>query len=80
MATEIITLSDELGRIAGARAAAEGYSNVSQYVQALIQADAGEPLTPEMEDHLLKSLDSPSIEVTPGYWDAKRRKLAEAGQ
>jgi hypothetical protein len=38
--------------------------------------DAGQPLPPELEEHLLKALQSPAKEVTPGYWDEKRQNLS----
>lgn len=74
---ETIALSEQVTRIAGARAAAAGFSNLSQYIDALILADAGEPISQEVESHLLAAKKTPIIEVTPGYWDEKRHKLSQ---
>jgi hypothetical protein len=69
-------LSEHVKNIANARAAAAGYANVFQYIDALILADAGEPISPALEAHLLAALKSPPIEVTPEYWDDKRKNLS----
>jgi len=70
-----IQIAPEVRRLADARAAA-GYPTVAEYVRALILADAGEPITPELESHLLSALKTPAKSVTPAYWDEKRAKLA----
>ncbi|HWE93330.1 MAG TPA: hypothetical protein VG269_05090 [Tepidisphaeraceae bacterium] len=76
MPTATITVPDDIKRLADTRAAAAGYSTVGEYVEALILADAGQPIPPELEAHLLNALQSPAKEVTPGYWDEKRSKLS----
>ena len=70
-----ITLSEEIKRIADQRAADRGYSDITKYVESLIVADAGGPISEELEQHLLKSLQSPLIEATPEYWESKHRAL-----
>ncbi|MDB5299173.1 MAG: hypothetical protein JWO87_836 [Phycisphaerales bacterium] len=75
MAKATITISDEINRLAETRAAAAGYSSVGEYVEALILADAGQSILPELEAHLVSALQSPVKEITPGYWDEKRRGL-----
>ena len=80
MTSVTINLPDDLKRIADTRAAAAGYANVGEYVGALILADASDPISPELEAHLLKALQTPAKEVSPDYWDAKREKLSDLHQ
>jgi hypothetical protein len=70
-----ITLSDEIKRIADQRAADRGYPDTTKYVESLIVADAGGPISEELEQHLLKSFQSPLIEATPEYWASKHKAL-----
>jgi hypothetical protein len=76
MSALTITLPEDLQRMAHTRASSIGYKTVADYVGALILADAGEPISAELEEHLLKALKTPSIEVTPAYWQEQKRKLA----
>jgi hypothetical protein len=72
-----IELSEDIKRIADQRAADRGYRDVATYVESLIVADAGGPISEELEAHLLKSLQSPGIQVTPEYVESKHRALEE---
>ena len=71
-----IAIPEEIKRLADTRAAAAGYASVGDYVGALILADAGEPVSPELEAHLLASLDTTARQVTAEFWDRKRAQLS----
>jgi hypothetical protein len=73
--TASIAISEEIKRLADTRAAAAGYASVGDYVGALILADAGEPISPELESHLLVALNTPARKVTAEFWDRKRSRL-----
>ena len=78
MSATTILLPDEVKRIAEDRAAAAGYADTSSYVQALILADAAEPVDAALEAHLLRAMDTPARPMTPADWDEKRKALNEA--
>ena len=75
MSTATIQLPTEIERLAVARAAAAGHANVSEYVRALILADAAEPISSALESHLLAALETPARTMTPADWNEKRRAL-----
>lgn len=57
---------------------AGGYSSVSEYVRELIRADQRRRSDERIDALLLEGLSSGEpIEVTPEYWEAKKRKLSE---
>jgi hypothetical protein len=71
-----ITIPDELKMQAVARAAEAGYATVDEYVAAVLQADAGTLAEPELEELLLRRLDSgPGIEVTPQFVEQFKREV-----
>ena len=80
MAETTLNLSDEDRRRAMARAAELGYSTVEDYLLSLIHADTELPVSQELEDELLKSLQSPGREFSPAVWEEKRRRLIENHQ
>ena len=77
MAITTIRLPDDVKRIADDRAAESGYTDASAYVRALILADADQPISAELEEHLLRARKTPAIEVTPEFREEKYRKLDE---
>jgi antitoxin ParD1/3/4 len=60
------------------RVVEDNYSTPSEYVRALIREDQKRREEKKLEAMLLESLQSgESIEVTPEYWDKKRRDLLQ---
>ncbi len=59
-----------------ARIASSGFGTVSEYLRELIRRDQRDAARDELEHKLLKALDSgDAIEVTPEFWERKRREL-----
>ena len=82
MSKVAIQIPDDIKRLADAQAAAAGYANVEDYVGALITAD-GNPISAELESHLVAALQTPAREMADADWMEKRRALAggrDAGQ
>lgn len=78
METMNIALPESLKSFVQERVADGGYSSVSEYVRELIRADQKQRLEERIDSLLLEGLNSGApIEVTPEYWEAKKRKLAE---
>jgi len=77
MTTATITLPVDIKRMAETRAAAAGFEDADEYVAALILAGAGEPVSEELEAHLLKALQKPGRLMSSADWDAKRRRLEQ---
>lgn len=78
METMNIALPESLKTFVQERVADGGYSSVSEYVRELIRADQKQRLEARIDALLLEGLKSGApIEVTPEYWEAKKRKLAE---
>lgn len=78
METMNIALPESLKTFVQERVADGGYSSVSEYVRELIRADQKQRLEARVDALLLEGLNSGEpIEVTPEYWEAKKRKLAE---
>jgi Arc/MetJ-type ribon-helix-helix transcriptional regulator len=72
-----IQLPDDIKRIADDRAAESGYADTSEYVRALILADVDQPITAELEAHLVRARETRLIEVTPEFRAEKYRKLEQ---
>jgi len=72
-----LNLSAEDKTKAAARASELGYASVEAYLHSLIIEDLESPLGEELEAELLKALDKPSHEISPGDWQEKRRRLIE---
>lgn len=57
------------------------YGNASEYVRELIRRDQERYQEAELDRKLLQALDSldrgKGIEITPEYWERKRRQLQE---
>lgn len=72
MATLSVNVSEEIGELARARAAEQGYATVDAYLAKLIEADVAVPVSDELEAEILAGLASPSREMTPGDWERMR--------
>lgn len=78
METMNIALPESMKSFVQEQVTAGGYSSVSEYVRDLIRAEQRRRSDEKIDALLLESLASGEpIEVTPEYWEAKRRKLAE---
>ena len=78
MDTMNIALPESLKTFVQERVADGGYSSVSEYIRELIRADQKNRLEERIDALLLEGLNSGApIEVTPDYWEAKKRKLTE---
>jgi hypothetical protein len=72
-----LNLSDDEQKKAKLRASELGFSSLESYLHSLISADVDAPLSDELEAELLKALDKPGREMSPGDWQEKRRRLVE---
>jgi antitoxin ParD1/3/4 len=55
-----------------------GYSTPSEYVRELLREDQKRRSEEKLEAFLLEGLDSGKpIEITPEYWEKKRKQLTE---
>lgn len=71
-----ITIPDDLKTQAATRAAEAGFASVDEYVAAVLRADAGTLAEPELEELLLRRLDSgPGIELTPRFVEQFKRDV-----
>lgn len=78
MDTMNIALPESMKQFVQERVAEGGYSSVSEYVRDLIRADQKRRVEERIDALLLEGLESGEpIPVTKGYWDQKKRKLAE---
>jgi antitoxin ParD1/3/4 len=78
MDTMNIALPESLKGYVQARVSEGGYGSVSEYVRELIRADQRRGAEERIDALLLEGLDSGEpIPVTPEYWEAKKRRLAE---
>lgn len=60
------------------RVTKRGYGTVSEYVRHLIREDQKRAAQEDLEQKLLKGLDSgPGIEVTPQFWSKLKAQLVE---
>ena len=77
MAAWIIELPDDVERQVGARAAAGGYARVEDYLRDFIVAATAEPISEELEAHLLQAMESPGRVMMRADWEEKARQLKE---
>jgi len=77
MATLDIPLPEDLKPLAESQATQGGYTTVSEYIRALILADADAAVDADTEAELLKGLASPAREVTAADWAEKRRRFEQ---
>lgn len=78
METMNIALPESMKSFVQEQVTAGGYSSVSEYVRELIRADQRRRTDERVDALLLEGLSSGEpIEVTPEYWEAKKRKLSE---
>jgi antitoxin ParD1/3/4 len=55
-----------------------GYGTASEFIRELLRQARGRESQARIDERLLESLDSgPTIDVTPGYWKAKRTALTK---
>jgi antitoxin ParD1/3/4 len=78
METMNVALPESMKSFVQERVSEGGYSSVSEYVRDLIRADQKRRLEERIDGLLLEGLNSGEpIEVTPEYWESKKRKLTE---
>lgn len=78
METMNIALPEAMKAFVQERVSEGGYSSASEYVRELIRADQKRRVEERIDALLLEGLDSGQpIAVSEGYWDEKKRKLAE---
>ncbi len=78
MASLNISLPQSLKDYVEEQVAANGYSTPSEYVQELLRRDQRLRSEEKLEALLLEGLNSGDpIQITPEYWENKRRQLIE---
>lgn len=78
METMNIALPKAMKAFVQEQVAGGGYSSVSEYVRDLIRADQRRRAEEKIDALLLEGIASGTpVEVTPEYWESKKRKLAE---
>lgn len=78
METMNVALPESMKTFVQERVSEGGYSSVSEYVRDLIRADQKRRAEERIDALLLEGLNSGEpIEVTPEYWEQKKRTLAE---
>lgn len=71
-----ISVAEDLQDFINEQIQIKGYSNLSEYVNYLIQKDREKQAEKYLEDLLLQGLESPEfIEVNDQWWGEKRQKL-----
>lgn len=77
MANISITVSAEIKAHAEVRAAESGCASVEEYVEQLLQRDAGgeDEFDEELEQLLLERLDGPSVEMNAADFAQMREKF-----
>lgn len=71
-----ISVSEDLQDFINEQIQTKGYSNLSEYVNYLIQKDREKQAEKYLEELLLEGLESPEyIEVNAQWWEEKRQKL-----
>ena len=76
MASLNISLPQSLKDFVETQVADSGFSTPSEYVRALLRNDQKQRAEERLEALLLAGLDSGKpLEITPEYWEAKRKKL-----
>jgi antitoxin ParD1/3/4 len=78
MASLNISLPQSLKDYVEQRVESGGYSTPSEYVRELLRQDQDRQAEQKLEALLLAGLNSGDpIEITPEYWENKRRQLVE---
>jgi antitoxin ParD1/3/4 len=78
MASLNFSLPDPMREWVEAQVAGGAYGNVSEYMRELIRRDQREQAQRRLEELLLAGLQSGGpIEVTPDYWEKKRKQLID---
>ena len=78
MASLNISLPQSLKDYVEAQVQQSGYSTPSEYVRELLRQDQNRRSEQKLEALLLEGLNSGDpIEITPEYWENKRRELVE---
>jgi antitoxin ParD1/3/4 len=73
-----ISLPQTLNDYVEAQVRAGGYSTPSEYLRELLRQDQKQRAEEKLEALLLEGLNSGEpIEITPEYWENKRRQLIE---
>ena len=73
-----ISLPEPLKEYLETQAKERGYDTPSDYISALVREDQERKAEQRIEALLLEGVNSGEpIEVTPQYWEQKRRKLIE---
>jgi len=78
MASLNISLPQSLKDYVEDQVKGSGYSTPSEYVRELLREDQKRRAQQKLEELLLEGLNSGKpIEITPEYWENKRRQLVE---
>ncbi len=78
METMNVALPESMKSFVQERVSEGGYSSVSEYVRDLIRADQKRRVEERIDGLLLEGLNSGEpIEVTPEYWESKKKRLTE---
>jgi len=78
MASLNISLPQSLKDYVEGQVESSGYSTPSEYVRELLRQDQQRRAEQKLESMLLEGLNSGDpIEITPEYWENKRRQLIE---
>ena len=78
MASLNISLPQSLKDYVEDRVSVGGYSTPSEYLRELLRQDQKQRTEDKLEMLLLEGLESgDAIEITPEYWENKRKRLME---
>ena len=78
MASLNISLPQSLKDYVEDRVSVGGYSTPSEYLRELLRQDQKQRTEDKLEMLLLEGLESgDAIEITPAYWENKRKRLME---
>jgi antitoxin ParD1/3/4 len=78
MASLNISLPQSLKDYVEDQVKASGYSTPSEFVRELLRQDQKRRTEQKLEELLLEGLNSGNpIEITPEYWENKRRQVVE---
>ena len=72
-----LSVREPLAAYAAQEALSRGFTDVTAFVEHLIEADRRNALRMQIEQALAEGLDSESIPITPDWW-AKRRELIDS--
>lgn len=70
-----ISLPEPLAKFVEEQAHKQGYSNSSEYVESLIEADHRKQAKAELERKLIEGLDSDPVEMSNATWDQMRERF-----